>query len=289
MPATEAFHNRLAVVFDYDDTLAPDSYTQLLEHLGHERDAFNEKRVAPLEEDGWDHIMARFYALIEESRRQRQAGGTPITREMLVELGRATDFFEGVETMFDRVREHAEASCPGVEVEFYLLSSGIIEIAQATAIAEEFDAMWGCAFAFDENEEIHFLKRVLTHPEKVRYLLHLSKDGSDEPDVEPAGVYAEVPHGERHIPLDQVIFLGDGASDMPAFRLMKREGGTGIGIFLSDDPSDWRGHDDAQPGRRVQNLAPADYRDDSELIQSLLLAVESVGKQIALRKLGRGE
>lgn len=286
MPATEAFHNRLAVVFDYDDTLAPDSYTQLLEHLGHERDAFTKEHVTPLEEEhGWDHIMARFYALIEESR----TGEQPITRGMLRELGEATRFFDGVPAMFNRVRERAEAACPGVEVEFYLLSSGIIEIARATSIASEFDAMWGCAFAFDENDEIHFLKRVLNHPEKVRYLLHLSKDGSAEPDLEPAGVYGPVEHGKRHVPLDQVIFLGDGASDMPAFRLMNEEGGTGIGIFLSDDEGDWRGYADTQPGRRVQNLAPADYSEGSELMRSLLLAVDSVGKRIALRKLGRGE
>jgi hypothetical protein len=286
MPATEPLHNRLAVVFDYDDTLAPDSYTQLLEHLGHERDAFTEERVTPLEEDGWDHIMARFYALIEESRRRKQSGDAPITRDMLRELGEATTFFDGVPALFNRVRERAEAACPGVEVEFYLLSSGIIEIARASTIAEEFNAMWGCAFAFDESEEIHLLKRALNHPEKVRYLLHLSKDGRAEPDVEPAGVYGPVAHGERHIPLDQVVFLGDGASDMPAFRLMQEEGGTGIGIFLESD-GEWDGG--TQPGRRVQNLAPADYSEGSELMRSLLSAVDSIGKRIALRKLGRGE
>ena len=289
MPATEAFYNRLAVVFDYDDTLAPDSYNQLLERLGHERDAFNRERVEPLEDDGWDHVLARFHALIEESQRQKHAGGTPITEDLLAELGRETNFFDGVAEMFDRVRSRAEDACPGVEVEFYLISSGIIEIARATPIADEFDALWGCAFHFDDDGEVAFLKRVVTHPEKVRYLLHLSKDGSTEPDVEPAGVYREVEHGKRHVPLDQVIFLGDGASDMPAFRLMNEEGGVGIGIFLSDDPDEWRGQGEVQVGRRVQNLAPADYDEDSELMQSLLLAVESIGKLIALRKRGRGE
>jgi trehalose-6-phosphatase len=130
---------------------------------------------------------------------------------------------------------------------------------------------------------------VVTHPEKVRYLLHLSKDGSDEPDVEPAAVYEEAGHGERHVPLDQVLFLGDGASDMPAFRLMNESNGIGIGIFHEDSADEWRGQDDTNPGRRVQNLAPADYSEGSELMQSLLLSVESIGKRIALRKLGRGE
>lgn len=290
MPATEAFYNRLAVVFDYDDTLAPDSFTELLARLGHERQAFNAERIAPLEADGWDHVLARFYALIDESRRRKERGEAPVTRETLQALGRQTNLFDGVRAMFDRVRERAEAACPGVEVEFYLLTGGAVEVARATPIADEFEAIWGCAFAYaGENEEVHFLKRVVTHPEKVRYLLHLSKDGSDGSDVEPAAVYEEAPHGELHVPLDQVVFLGDGASDMPAFRLMNESNGTAIGIFHEDHPDAWRGQDDINPKRRVQNLASANYSEDSELMQSLLLAVESTGKRIALRKRGRGE
>ena len=290
MPATEAFYNRLAVVFDYDDTLAPDSFTELLKRLGHERDAFNDERISPLEKEGWDHVLARFYSLIDESRRRKERGDSPISRSMLQTIGREANLFEGVEEVFDRVRERAAAACPGVEVEFYLLTGGAVEVARSTRIANEFEAIWGCAFAYaGENEEIHFLKRVVTHPEKVRYLLHLSKDGSTEPDVEPATVYEDADHGDLHVPLDQVIFLGDGASDMPAFRLMNESNGIAIGIFHQDNPESWRGRDDINPKRRVQNLAPADYSEDSELMQSLLLSVESIAKRIALRKLGRGE
>lgn len=285
MPATLPFHNRIAIAFDYDDTLAPDSYNFLLEHLGYERDAFNAERVQPLEDDGWDHIMARFYALIEES----QQNGGSITKGLLEQLGRETEFFDELPQMFDRVRERAEAACPGVEVEFYLISSGIIEITQASVIAGEFETMWGCGFAFNDDGEVSFLKRVITHPEKTRYLRYLSQDGPGTARAEPEALHDEPAHGERHVPLDQVIFVGDGASDMPAFRLLNEEGGVGIGLFLTDDESEWRGQEDVSPGRRVQNLAPADYSEDSELMQSLFRAVESIGKRIALRKMGRGE
>jgi hypothetical protein len=37
------------------------------------------------------------------------------------------------------------------------------------------------------------------------------------------------------------------------------------------------------PQRRVQNLAPTDYREGSELMRSLTLAVESTARKIALR------
>jgi hypothetical protein len=41
--------------------------------------------------------------------------------------------------------------------------------------------------------------------------------------------------------------------------------------------------------QRVANLAPADYSEDSELMQSLIFAVESICKQIALHQLSVGE
>jgi hypothetical protein len=42
-------------------------------------------------------------------------------------------------------------------------------------------------------------------------------------------------------------------------------------------------------GLQVQNLAPADYSEDGELMKSLVLAVESICKEMQLRRLGEGE
>ena len=72
-------------------------------------------------------------------------------------------------------------------------------------------------------------------------------------------------------------------------RLTKNMYGMGIGVFKAESAQDWRGYDDMDAGRRVQNLAPANYREDSELMRSLKLAVESICKRIALRRLSTGE
>jgi trehalose-6-phosphatase len=100
-------------------------------------------------------------------------------------------------------------------------------------------------------------------------------------------VYREVPENEWHVPLSQVIYVGDGASDMPAFALMNERRGLGIGVYKAESPQDWASRDEMYARRRVQNLAYADYTDGSELMKSLTLAVESICKEIALRKLGQ--
>lgn len=283
--ATQPFHNRLAVVFDYDDTLADDSFDDLLHHIGLERASFNEDYVDPLEAEGWNHIMARFYGLMQAFKEH----DTPLTHDLLERMGQEAPLFDGVAEVFDRIRTTARDIVEDVEVEFYLITSGLVESIRATSIADEFEAIWGCAFHYDEDDQAVFLKRIVTHPEKTRYLLHLAKHGGDRDDVEPEAVYEDIPDDEKHVPLSQVIYVGDGASDMPAFRLMNDEGGMAIGVYHEGGPDGWRGLDEMFEERRVQNLAPPGYTDGDELLQSILLAVESIAKRIALRKLGAGQ
>lgn len=283
--ATKPLHNRIAVVFDFDDTLAPDSYASLLDSMGLNRSSFDEEHVQPLIERGWDSILARFHSIIEASRSRDDLA---VTREYLLDLGRSTEFFDGVPNLFDAVREAAHGHLPDLEVEFYLLSSGILEIAEGTSIADEFQSMWGCEFHYDESGEIAFIKRIITHPEKTRYLLQLSK-GAEWEDEEPSHVYQDTPEEDLYVPLSQVIFVGDGASDMPAFRLLNEQQGIAVGIFNAASADAWRGYDDTSPHRRVQNLASADYREGSELMRTLVYAVESICKRIEMLRLSAGE
>lgn len=102
-------------------------------------------------------------------------------------------------------------------------------------------------------------------------------------------VYADIPIEERHVPLNQVIYVGDGASDVPCFTMMNEHQGVAIGVYKGHTPEEWNREVKLTKGQRVVNLAPADYSDNSELMRSLTLAVESICKQIALKKLSVGE
>jgi hypothetical protein len=191
--------------------------------------------------------------------------------------------------MFERLRNCARAIVPEIEVEFYLLTAGFVEIPRASPIAGEFAQLWGCEFHFDEDEAIAFPKQLVTHPEKVRYLLQLAKGLEANGANSPADVYRSVPEDEWYVPLNQIIYIGDGASDMPVFTFLNERQGLALGIFKGETADEWRGLQEMHQGRRVENLAPVEYGEDSELIQSLILAVESLCKAIALRRLSTGE
>lgn len=283
--ATRPYHNRIALVFDFDRTLATSSYNVLLDQVGLDHERFREERVQPLSDKGWDDTLARFYTLVEESRSRDQ----PITRGDLERIGRSLDPYPGVPEMFDRVRDAAHAVLEDVDVEFYLLSCGFVDLHRAMPIAGEFEAMWGSEFHFDDDDAITFIRQLVTFPEKVQYLLAMAKGiGVGGPNT-PADVYRHVPIEDWHVPLSQVVYVGDGGSDMPAFSLMHDHGGIALGVYESETAKGWGGYDAVRDDRRVENLAPADYSEGSELLRSLILAVETICKRIALRKLARGE
>jgi phosphoglycolate phosphatase-like HAD superfamily hydrolase len=284
--ATTHLKDRIAVVFDFDLTLGEDSLDVLLGKLGVDPEAFRRERVDPLDAAGWDHLLARVKALVDLSDERDGA----VTESLLEETGRDTPLFEGVGDLFDRLRDAADAVAPGVRVEFYVLTAGFAEVPGATPIAHQFERIWGGAGHFADDGRLDFPKRVVTYPEKVRYLLALAKGLGEGGDDAPSDVYRDVPEADWHVPFDQMVYVGDGSSDLPAFDLMSSRGGVAVGVVgpegeVSRWGSDMRVHAD----RRVQNLARADYTEGSELLRSLTLAVESVAKLVALRRLGAGQ
>ena len=285
--STKPYTNRLAVVFDFDETLADDTFAVLLKDLGLDPDTFKRERVQPLVDDGWDKYIARAYCLVEESN--QRSPGDKITKARLEQVGRELKPFAGVPEMFDRLRQCAKDALGNVEVEFYVISGGFIEMARHTSIAKNFKAMWGCQFAYGENGEITFIKQQMTNTEKTSYLYYLSKGMDAEKEKDLMYAYSSVSDHELYIPLTQVIYVGDGASDAPCFAVVNQSSGIGIGLYKKNNTEEWSEREKINVNQRVDNIAPPDYSENSELMKSLTLAVQGICKQISLRKLGREE
>jgi phosphoglycolate phosphatase-like HAD superfamily hydrolase len=285
LPATKPVCNRIAIVFDFDDTLAPDTFDGLIERLELDVETFRQQRYEPLKAAGWDHVAARFYCLIQESKQGQQK----ITRDFLIQFGQELQPFDGVTEMFDRLHQRVQQLNAEIELEFYMITGGFAEVVKHTCIAPYFSHIWGCEFHYAETGEIEFLKRSISHTEKTRYLMQIAS-GQDQVDGDGRSfAYRDVPEDKLHIPLSQMIYVGDGASDVPCFSVLNDGGGIVLGVYKGDTAAKWSEQIEVTRSQRVMNLAPADYQENSELMQSLTLAVESLCKQISLRQLSIGE
>lgn len=281
--ATTAFRNRIVLIFDFDGTLAPNTIDFFLESNGVDPKRFKQEKVEPLVKQGWDSQLANFFALLQTVDQLN------LTKEAFDQLSENFKPFEGVLQMFDRVRQEARQILPDIEVDFFLLTCGFLDLLRSMEIYKEFKKAWGCELYFNQEGKPVFVKKAVSHSDKVRFILQMAK-GFREEDLElPSDVYMEVPNDEWYVPLDQVIYIGDGKSDMPAFSLMQEHKGIAIGVVDADEVKQWEGYKNMHSKRKMENLALSDYTENSELMQSLLLAVKSISNKVKLRKLGKGE
>src|SRR5512133_2409203 len=88
----------ISLVFDFDDTLAPDTTSGLLTHLGVDSERFWQEEVDPLLENDWDPVPAYLFALLNLSSSGKCL---PITHDLLVHTGLNVKPYPGVTRMFN--------------------------------------------------------------------------------------------------------------------------------------------------------------------------------------------
>lgn len=274
----------IAVVFDFDDTLAPDSTSSFLDSCGIDVKSFWADDVQPLLDAGWDPVPAYLYMMVQKSN--ASIPGMPITREGLVAWGKQISPYPGATTIFNRLRRTASSIDSRINVEFYLISSGIGEILRATRIGQQFNDIWACDFLYDEAGGIVFPKNVVSFTDKTRYLFQISK-GLVGPAYKgkPFDVNRKVSSADLRIPFDQIVYVGDGYTDIPCFSLVRKERGVAIGVYDRADHDRWGRAWGFVAEDRVSNLAAADYSSKSALADSLTMAVERMSNQIVLRRM----
>lgn len=265
----------IAIVFDFDDTLAPDTTSGLLKSLGVNPERFWGGEVAALVAGGWDPATAYLYSLIQLSRKSQK---TRITKRKLIAWGRKVKPFAGVAQMFDRVRRHVRKVDRSLDVEFYGISSGLGHVIRNTCIAKEFKRIWTSNFSYAADGTVDFPKNIISFTDKTRFIYMTSKGLISEKD--PFAVNRKVPHSQIRIPFENMIYVGDGYTDIPCFSLVRANGGTAIGVVDGRKREKWVKAWGYVRDGRVSNLVPADYKRNSALMMSLFMAVDSIAARI---------
>ena len=219
-----------SVIFDFDDTLTDESTTKLLDQYGIDTRAFW-KRHEEVICAGWDTPLAYLQMILEHVGPGRALGN--LSNAALNSFGSTLDFYKGVPDLFadlEAITKQHHVSRPTVE--FYIVSSGLEQIIKGTSIANYFSGIWGCRFS-EESGQIAHVMRAVSPTEKTKYLSAINK-GVSNIDTNPLAVNEKIPDKNRRIPFSNMIYIGDGFSDVPCFSLVRRRGGTAFGVF---DPS----------------------------------------------------
>lgn len=265
----------VAMMYDFDKTLCTkdmQEYT-FIPALNMKPDEFWKKAAELSDEQGMDKILGYMYLMLRESKRASHS----IRREDFVRLGQDVEYFEGVENWFAAINQFGKSI--GIEIEHYIISSGLCEIIQGSSIYKHFKKVYACEFLYDENGVACWPKNAVNYTTKTQFLFRINKGALELNDDETLN--ASVPEDDRRIPFRNMIYIGDGMTDVPCMRLVKEYGGFSVAVYGS------RQGKTTNKGvaerllreRRVNFAEKADYREDSQLFQTVCAILQKMSAE----------
>ncbi|WP_295866865.1 HAD family hydrolase [uncultured Oscillibacter sp.] len=246
----------VAFLYDFDKTLCTTDMEDyaFIPSLGMTPAEFWPEANGFGRENRMDGILAYMYTMIRESEKR----GLPFTRADLVEKGREIVLFPGVQDWFGRINAFGETQ--GVQVEHYVISSGLREIIEGSAISGAFKEIYASEFYYDAAGRPVWPKLTVNFTAKTQFVYRINKgvlDVSNDRDLN-----ASMPDDSKRVPFTNMIYIGDGLSDVPCMKMMRAYGGQAIAVYQESNRS---GVEDLLAKGRVDFIFPADYSEGTEL------------------------
>jgi len=202
-----------------------------------------------------------------------------LTNQRLRELGRELVFYPGLPERFERlqdlVRAQPEYAKHNITLEHYIVSTGLAEMIRGSAIAPYVEGIFGCEFIeaplppnySTQNElplqmefEISQIGTIVDNTIKTRYIFEINKGSNKNAGID---VNASMDRVDRRIPIDRMIYVADGPSDVPVFSVVKGNGGKTYAVFNPESEAEFAQNDALLQAGRIHAYGPADYSEKS--------------------------
>lgn len=244
----------MAICYDFDGTLSPGNMQEykFMQEIDLTPKEFWEKVTNKSKKTGADNIAVYMQLMISESRAKNRS----FTRKTFIDYGKSIELFKGLDTWFDRINQYGREH--GVKVSHYIISSGIKEMIEGTKIGKKFAAIYASSFLYDSNEAAEWPAIVLNFTTKTRYLFEINK-GSKQ------SLNEFVPDDQRAIPFANMIYIGDGETDVPCMRIVKKEGGNSVAVYPPAKRKKKQIAEKLLKDGRVNIIAMSDYSENSKI------------------------
>lgn len=259
----------VAVLYDFDKTLCTTDMQDyaFIPSLGMTPAEFWAEANGFGRENRMDGILAYMYTMIREAEKKN----LPFTRADLVEKGRGIVLFPGVADWFSRINAYGAEQ--GVKVEHYVISSGLREIIEGSSISGEFKEIYASEFYYNETGKPVWPKLAVNFTAKTQFVYRINKgvlDVSNDRDLN-----ASMPDDSKRVPFTNMIYMGDGLSDVPCMKMMRSYGGQAIAVYQE---SNRPGVEDLLAKGRVDFMFPADYSAGT----ALEMTVKNIIRRMAI-------
>lgn len=255
----------LAICYDFDKTLSPtDMQAQgFIQSIGYDVENFWKESNKLASDNEMDQNLAWMFMMSKGSY-----GKFIFNKDTLKEFGSKVELFPGVKTWFERINKYGEEH--GVEVEHYIISSGLKEMIEGTLIADKFKKIYASSFYYDSDGVAIWPAQVVNYTDKTQFLFRIEKGVLDVNDQQVNTFFKQ---NELRVPFRNMVYIGDSDTDIPCMKLVNTNGGHSIGVYNSET-NDKSKVFKMLSENRIKYFAPADYSENSKLEQLILKIID---------------
>lgn len=215
----------IALIYDFDGTLSPGNMQEFgfIKAIGKEPKDFWESNSKLAIENDASGILCYMYLMINAAKSNRIS----LKRESFKKFGSDVDLFEGVKEWFSLINEYGKSV--GLDIKHYINSSGLKEMIEGTSIAKEFENIYACSFLYDVDGIAYWPAVAVDYTAKTQFLFKINKGIKEVSDNKRINDY--IPVDERPVPFENMIYFGDGETDIPCMKMIKDHGGHSIAVY----------------------------------------------------------
>ena len=258
----------VAIIYYFDNTLSTKDMQEFtfIPSLGITADEFWAQCDKTSHEYSMDHILAYMYLMAKMSKQS----GVPLSADKLREMGKGVEFFDGVKEWFARINNFGASL--GLEVRHYIISCGLKAMIEGCDIAHEFYNIFACDYVYDQNGEPVWPSVAINYTSKTQFLYRINKGVEDVGEHKRLNMY--MPKNQRVVPFCNMIYVGDGLTDVPSMKLARQRGGYAIGVYRNPEDASYLVDEE-----RVDFYVKSDYTENSQMDEAMKAILQKICAQ----------
>ena len=267
----------IAIIYDFDGTLTPKTMQEytLLPRLGIKSKNFWEDIVQETKKTGAETMMVYMRHLLDCATEKKLS----ISKSEFLKMSKDIEYYDGVTTWFNKINKYVQnKSNSKIRVHHYIISAGHLEILEGISIKKYIKKIFASEYYFNKKNIAVFPKIVVTDTTKTQYLFRINKGKENLAD----SINEHMEETKRPIPFDNMIYIGDGLTDVPSMALIKKEGGHSIAVY-QNNRTQIKISESLLRANRVDFIAPADFSEKSILYENTQYLLDYVIAKIKYR------
>lgn len=257
-----------AIIYDFDNTLSTKDQQEFtfIPALGITAEEFWKQCDVTSHQYNMDHILAYMYLMVKMSREK----GINLTADVLREMGKGVEFFDGVKDWFSRINAYGESL--GLEVRHYIISCGLKPMIEGCDVAHEFYNVFACDYVYDQNGRPIWPSVAINYTSKTQFLYRINKGVEDVGEHKKLNMY--MPRDVRAVPFENMVYVGDGLTDVPSMKLTRQRGGFAIGVYRNPEDASYLVNEE-----RVDFYVKSDYTENSDMDLAMKAILDKIRAQ----------